>query len=71
MKWFKHETDARNSLKLRKVRRKYGADGYAIYWFCLEAIAYEVDKDNLTFDLKETLKLLRLNCQFRRNVSRK
>lgn len=53
MKWFKHQSDARNSLKLRKVRRKFGADGYAIYWFCLEAIAYEVDKDNLTFDLKE------------------
>jgi len=53
MQWFKHSADARNSLKLRKVRRKYGADGYAIYWFCLEAIAYEVDKDNLTFDLKE------------------
>ena len=53
MKWFKHDSDARNSLKLRKVRRKYGADGYAIYWFCLEAIAYDVDKDNLTFDLKE------------------
>lgn len=53
MRWFKHEADARNSLKLRKVRRKYGADGYAIYWFCLEAIAYEVDKDNLTFELKE------------------
>ncbi|MCP3680008.1 MAG: DUF4373 domain-containing protein [Gammaproteobacteria bacterium] len=53
MKWFKHETDARNSLKLRKIRRRYGAEGYAIYWFCLEAIAYEVDKDNLTFELKE------------------
>lgn len=53
MKWFKHDSDARNSLKLRKVRRKFGADGYAIYWFCLEAIAYDVDKDNLTFDLKE------------------
>ena len=53
MQWFKHQSDARNSLKLRKVRRKYGADGYAIYWFCLEAIAYEVNKDNLTFDLKE------------------
>lgn len=53
MKWFKHQSDARNSLKLRKVRRKYGADGYAIYWFCLEAIAYDVDKDNLTFELKE------------------
>ena len=53
MQWFKHQSDARNSLKLRKVRRKYGADGYAIYWFCLEAIAYEINKDNLTFDLKE------------------
>lgn len=53
MLWFKHDADARNSLKLRKVRRKYGADGYAIYWFCLEAIAYDVNKDNLTFDLKE------------------
>lgn len=53
MLWFKHRSDARNSLKLRKLRRKYGADGYAIYWFCLEAIAYDVDKDNLTFELKE------------------
>lgn len=53
MQWFKHQSDARNSLKLRKVRRKYGADGYAIYWFCLEAIAYDVNKDNLTFELKE------------------
>lgn len=53
MLWFKHRSDARNSLKLRKLRRKYGANGYAIYWFCLEAIAYDVDKDNLTFELKE------------------
>ena len=53
MRWFKHDADARNSLKLRKVRRKYGADGYAIYWFCLEAIAHDIDKDNLTFNLKE------------------
>jgi len=53
MLWFKHSSDARNSLKLRKVRRKFGADGYAIYWFCLEAIAHDVDKDNLTFNLKE------------------
>ena len=53
MQWFKHSSDARNSLKLRKVRRKYGADGYAIYWFCLEAIAHDIDKDNLTFNLKE------------------
>ena len=68
MKWFKHQSDARNSLKLRKVRRKYGGDGYAIYWFCLEAIAYDVDKDNLTFDLKEDSETIgfELNIQEKR-----
>lgn len=68
MLWFKHKSDARNSLKLRKVRRRYGADGYAIYWFCLEAIAYEVDKDNLTFELKEDAETIafELNIQEKR-----
>lgn len=68
MKWFKHQSDARNSLKLRKVRRKFGAEGYAIYWFCLEAIAYEVDKDNLTFELKEDAETIafELNIQEKR-----
>lgn len=68
MQWFKHKSDARNSLKLRKVRRRYGADGYAIYWFCLEAIAYEVDKDNLTFELKEDAETIafELNIQEKR-----
>ena len=58
MHWFKHDTDARNSIKIRKLRRKYGADGYAIYWFCLEAIAQGVNKDNLTFQLKEDSEMI-------------
>jgi hypothetical protein len=68
LRWFKHDADARNSLKLRKVRRKYGADGYAIYWFCLEAIAYGIEKDNLTFDLKEDAETIgfELNIQEKR-----
>jgi hypothetical protein len=70
MKWFKHQSDARNSLKLRKVRRKYGSDGYAVYWFCLEAIAYDVDKDNLTFELKEDAETIgfELSIQERRVI---
>ena len=68
MYWFKHKSDARNSLKLRKVRRKFGADGYAIYWFCLEAITYEVGPDNLTFELKEDSETIafELNIQEKR-----
>ena len=32
MKWFKHDTDASNDAKLKKLILKYGAEGYAIYF---------------------------------------
>lgn len=37
---------------------KYGADGYAIYWYCLECIAGRVDKNNLTFNLEEDSEII-------------
>lgn len=52
MKWFKHDSDAGNDAKLRKLRLKYGASGYGVYWYCLELIARNVDKHNLTFELE-------------------
>lgn len=52
MKWFKHDSDAGNDAKLRKLRLKYGAQGYGIYWYCLELIARNVEKHNLTFELE-------------------
>ena len=52
MKWFKHDADASNDAKLRKLRLKYGATGYGIYWYCLELIARNVEKHNLTFELE-------------------
>ncbi len=51
MKWFKHFTDAHNDNALRKVRMKYGADGYAIYWYCLELIAGDLDGHRANFEL--------------------
>jgi hypothetical protein len=52
LKWFKHDADASNDAKLRKLRLKYGATGYGIYWYCLELIARNVEKHNLTFELE-------------------
>jgi len=58
MKWFKHDSDASNDAKLRKVRHKYGASGYAVYWYCLELVARNVDKHNLTFELEHDAELI-------------
>lgn len=58
MKWFKHDADAGNDAKLRKLRIKYGATGYGIYWYCLELIARNVEKHNLTFELEHDAELI-------------
>ena len=58
MRWFKHDSDAGNDAKLRKLRLKYGAQGYGIYWYCLELIARNVDKYNLTFQLEHDADLI-------------
>jgi len=58
MKWFKHDADASNDAKLKKLRLKYGAQGYGIYWYCLELIARNVEKHNLTFELEHDAELI-------------
>lgn len=58
MKWFKHDADANRDSKLEKVLMKYGAEGYALYWLCLELIAAPIDKHNLTFELEHDAEIL-------------
>ena len=58
MKWFKHSSQANQDVKLKKVRMKYGLEGYGLYWYCLEMIAKEVDVDKLTFELEDDSEIL-------------
>ena len=58
MKWFKHDTDANRDPKLEKVLMRYGAEGYALYWLCIELIAAPIDKHNLTFELEHDAEIL-------------
>lgn len=58
MKWFKHDSRANRDSKIEKVLIKYGAEGYALYWLCLELIADRIDKENISFELEHDAETL-------------
>lgn len=45
MKWFKHDTDASNDPKIRKLKKKFGMVGYGVYFNLLELIARKMEND--------------------------
>ena len=54
MKWYKHYSDMSNDVKIKRVIRKYGAEGYALYNYVLELIVRKLDKDSPLPDLEES-----------------
>lgn len=58
MKWFMHDSNASMNAKLKRLILKYGAEGYGVYWFCLELIAQQVDVNNLTFELEHDAEII-------------
>lgn len=49
--YFTHDYNARNDLKLVKVRKKYGHEGYGIYWILVEMMYEHGGK--LPFELED------------------
>lgn len=47
MKWFKHDTDAKEDVKIKLLEKKHGLIGYAVYFKTLEIIGKSIDKDNV------------------------
>ena len=39
----------------------YGAAGYGLYWYCVELIAQNVNKDNITFELEHDARIIARN----------
>lgn len=58
MQWIKHDTNANQDAKLKKLRMKYGLEGYGLYWYCIELIAADVDQNNLTFELEHDAEII-------------
>lgn len=57
MKWFMHQSQAHRDTKLKKVLIKYGAEGYGLYWYCIEHICADIDP-KLTFELEHDVEIL-------------
>jgi hypothetical protein len=45
MKWFKHDTDASNDPKIKKLKKKFGMFGYGVYFNLLEIIARKMENN--------------------------
>lgn len=58
MKWFKHDSDAHRDVKIRRLIKNYGIEGYGLYFYCLEEIAREVSVSKFTFELEADSELL-------------
>lgn len=46
MIWFKHDITARKDVKLKKLVKKFGVEGYGVYFSLLEIIADNIKTDN-------------------------
>ena len=61
MKWFQHQSSANMDAKLQEILLDYGLEGYGLYWYCIELIASNVDKNNLTFILEHDARIIARN----------
>jgi hypothetical protein len=62
MEYFPHDTDARNDLKIRKLRAVFGNDGYATYFILLENI-YRNKSYSIDVSGAETMLILAEECK--------
>jgi len=70
MNWFKHDSDATQDAKIKKLLIRHGAVGYAVYFHCLELIAAEVSESNLTFELEHDSEIIADNLHIHGTADR-
>ena len=54
MRWFKHMADMASDVKIKRLIRRFGVDGYGLYNFILELIVRKLDSDSPMPDLEES-----------------
>jgi hypothetical protein len=65
MKWFQHDSDAVIDAKVRKLILRYGPEGYAVYFHCLELIAGDLSTQNINFELEHDAEIIADNLKVR------
>ena len=67
MKWFQHDADATTDAKIKKLILRHSAEGYAVYFHCLELIAGDIGENNITFELEHDSEIIADNLKIRGN----
>lgn len=66
MKWFKHDTDARNDIKIKLLKQRHGAEGYGVYFQLVEIIGDNFDTNNTKewgfVESSHTIETLAIEC---------
>ena len=65
MKWFQHDADASHDAKVKKLILRHGAEGYAVYFHCLELIAGDLSQTNINFELEHDAEIIADNLKIR------
>jgi hypothetical protein len=68
MKWYKHDTNALADAKIKRLVMRHGAEGYAVYFHCLELIAGDVSKENITFELEHDAEIIADNLKIKGSI---
>jgi len=54
LKWYKHMSDMSNDVRVKRLIREYGVEGYGIYNYVLELVVRRLDEDSPLPDLEES-----------------
>jgi hypothetical protein len=49
MKWFKHDCDASEDSRIKKLKHKFGMEGYGVFFNTLELMGRKMENDILSF----------------------
>jgi len=63
MKWFQHDASASHDAKIKKLILRHGAEGYAVYFHCLELISGDLNQTNITFELEHDAEIIADNLK--------
>jgi hypothetical protein len=70
VKWYKHDSDATQDAKIKKLILKHGTDGYAVFFHCLELIAGDVSESNVSFELEHDAEIIADNLKIKSDPDR-
>ena len=58
MQWFKHDTNANQDTRIKRLRNRFGLAGYGMYFYVLERVVSDLHQGNVSLALEDDTSLL-------------